>query len=256
MLIVTNYAGGSVCTFQVGADGTLGERGEFFAMSGPPGPNRLRQEKAHPHSATLSADGRFAYVCDLGLDRVLVYRTDPARAALIPADPPFASVPPGAGARHSVLSGDGRFLYVVNELGGSVSVFQVQARTGALTPGETVSTLPPGFHGENGSAEIQLSPDGRFLYASNRGPDTLTVFSRNRDDGRLTPVEIVPCGGRWPRNFSLSPDGRWLLCANQNSADVTVLARDPASGRLTLTPNRCTVSQPVCVLFAVSPAPR
>jgi 6-phosphogluconolactonase len=251
MLIITNYGGGSVCTFRVGADGSLGERAQFFAMSGPRGPNAVRQSAPHPHSATFAADGRFAYVCDLGLDRVFAYRTHPMRATMTPADPPFGSVPPGAGARHSVLSGDGRFLYVVNELGGSVSVFQVRAGTRTLALDSTVSTLPPAFGGENGSAEIQLSADGRFLYASNRGPDSIAVLARNGTDGRLTPVEIVPCGGRKPRNFSLSPDGRWVLCANQDSASVTVLARDPATGRLTLTGNRATVPQPVCVLFAV-----
>ncbi len=254
MLIVSNYAGGSVCVFPVGADGSLGEHSQFFATSGPPGPNAARQSQPHPHSAAFAADGRFAYVCDLGLDRVLIYRTHPMRATMTPADPPFGAVPPGAGARHSILSGDGRFLYVINEMVGSVSVFQVRAGTRTLALDSTVSTLPPGYRGENGSAEIQLSADGRFLYASNRGPDDIAVFARNGTDGRLTPVEIVPCGGRRPRHFALSPDGRWVLCANQDSATVTVLAVDPASGRLTLTPNRASVPQPVCVLFAAGAA--
>jgi len=250
MLVIANYGGGSVAAVRLNADGSLGERSALIAPKGPPGPNRVRQGQSHPHGTTFTADGRWAFVCDLGLDRVLVYRAEAEHGLLQAAEPAFAAVPPGAGARHSVLSADGRFLYVVNELGGTISVFQWRPDSGALSLIETVSILPPRFRGANTSAEIQLSADGRFVYASNRGSDSIAVLARNPADGRLTWLEAVGCGGRTPRHFTLSPDGHWLLCANQESDSITVLAVDPASGRLTLTPHRSEVSQPVCLLFA------
>jgi 6-phosphogluconolactonase len=250
MLVIANYGGGSVAAIRLNADGSLGERSALLAPTGPPGPDRVRQSQSHPHGTTFTADGRWAFVCDLGLDRVLVYRAEPEHGVLRPSLPAFAAVPPGAGARHSVLSADGKFLYVVNELGGTISVFQWRPESGVLSLIETTSTLPPQFRGANTSAEIQLGADGRFIYASNRGSDSIAVLARNAADGRLSRLEVVSCGGRTPRHFTLSPDGLWLLCANQESGSVTVLAVDPASGRLTLTPHRSVVSQPVCLLFA------
>jgi len=250
LLVIANYAGGSIAAIRLNADGSLGGRSALIAPTGPPGPDRVRQSQPHPHGTTFTADGRWAFVCDLGLDRVLVYRADPEHGALQPSVPAFAAVPPGAGARHSVLSADGRFLYVINELGGTISVFQWRPDSGVLSLIETASTLPPQFRGANTAAEIELSADGRFIYASNRGSDSIAVFARDRADGTLTRVEIVPCGGHTPRNFTLSPDGHWLLCANQDSGSITVLAVDPASGRLRLTAHRSAVSQPVCLLFA------
>jgi 6-phosphogluconolactonase len=186
----------------------------------------------------------------LGLDKIVCYRTDPAAATLAPADPPAVASAPGAGPRHSVFSPEGRFFYVINELNATIALYRCDPATGALTPGPTVSTLPAGFHGPNASAEIQLHPNGRFLYGSNRGNDSLAVFARDSASGILTPVEIVPCGGRHPRHFALSPDGNWLVCANRDTDDLVVFKVDANTGRLTPTGRTARVPLPVCVIFA------
>ena len=249
MLIVADYGAGTVCAWPIAGGGRLGPRSLLIADRGPPGPNRERQSRPHPHSATLSPDNRFVLVCDLGLDRVFVYRLDPSRASLALNDPPFAAVPAGAGPRHSKFSSDGRFFYVVNELGGSICVFAWDGARGVLELRQTLSTLPAGFHGDNLSAEIRIHPNGRFVYASNRRADSLALFARDANDGLLRFIETVPSGGRNPRNFALSPDGRWLLSANSVTNNIAVFRVDPRSGRLTPTGHQATVGRPICVLF-------
>jgi len=249
MVIAADYAGGTICAWPILSDGRLGERSSLVRHSGAPGPNRLRQESPHPHSVTLSPDNRFAVACDLGLDRVFCYRIDPGRASLAAAEPRFAAVPRGLGPRHAKFSSDGRQLYVLNEMGGSICMFGRDPATGALVLRQTVSTLPSGFRGANLSAEIRIDARGRFVYASNRGPDSIAVFSRDPGRGTLSLVQIVPSGGRQPRNFALSPDGRWLLCANRGTNDLTVFSVDPSTGFLAATAHRVAVPQPICVLF-------
>lgn len=247
MLITVSYGGGQIASFSTGPDGRLGARASFLSPTGPLGPNAKRQDKPHPHSVTLSPDNRHAYICDLGLDKVLCYRLDPASATLIPAGE--VAAPAGAGPRHSKFSAGGKNLYVINELGSSVTGYACDTTTGALTSGATVPTLPADFAGTNICAEIRFHPNGRFLYGSNRGHDSLVVFALS-ENGALRLVEIVPCGGRNPRNFELSPDGAWLVCANRDSNNLASFKVDPASGRLTPTGHTATVPQGVCVLFA------
>ncbi|MBL9214304.1 MAG: lactonase family protein [Opitutaceae bacterium] len=247
MLIAVSYSGGQVASFPLAPDGRIGARIGWQLPAGKPGPNPARQDRPHPHSVTLSPDNRFAYVCDLGLDRIFRYRIDPATAALT-ADGAQPTAP-GAGPRHGKISADGRFLHVINELAGTITTFVRDPVDGGLRPVQTVSTLPPGFAGENATAEIRLHPNERFLYGSNRGHDSLAVFARDPASGRLTPVEIVPSGGGHPRNFALSPDGAWLVCANRDSGNLVVFRVDPATGRLTRTPHTAAVPQAVCVLF-------
>ena len=249
MLIAADYGAGTVCAWPILRDGGLGMRSCLLPDRGPPGPNRDRQSRPHPHSVTLSADNRFALVCDLGLDRVFIDRIDPRRGSLTPNDPPFAPVPAGAGPRHSKFSADGRFFYTVNELGGSICVFAWDGARGALALRQTLSILPPDFHGRNLSAEIRLHPNGRFVYASNRGADSLAVLARDADDGTLQLVETVPSGGRNPRNFALSPDGHWLLCANSVTNNLALFRVDPGSGRLSPAGGEAAVGRPICVLF-------
>ncbi|HZP61682.1 MAG TPA: lactonase family protein [Opitutaceae bacterium] len=249
MVVAVSYSGAYVCALPLKTDGALGERSALIKPAGPLGPNRDRQDQPHAHSVTLSPDNRFAFVCDLGLDRVFSFRLDPAHAALSPNDPPFASVPPGAGPRHSKFSADARYFYVINEMGGSLCVFGYDAARGALSLKQTIPTLPADFHELNTSAEIRIHPNGRFVYASNRGHDSIAVFARDVQTGLLSLVEIVPCGGKHPRNFALSPDGNWLLCANRDTNNVIVFRVDSATGRLTLTKNSATIGKPVCVLF-------
>jgi 6-phosphogluconolactonase len=246
--VAISYHAGEVSSFPIQTDGSLGPRASLLQTVGTLGPNIKRQEKPHPHSLTFSPDNRFVYVCDLGLDRIFRFTLDPATAVLTPAGE--TATTPGAGPRHSKFSADGKFFYVINELDSSITTYAVDAATGALAPLQSLSTLPAGFNGENICAEIRLSPDGRFVYGSNRGHDSLAVYARDAASGRLTPVEIVPSGGKHPRNFNLTPDGRWLLSANRDTDNVVVFRVDPASGRLTPAGHELKVPQAVCVLFA------
>jgi len=250
-VVTVSYGNGYVASFPIGADGRLGEVASFIPHQGPLGPNPLRQEKPHPHSATISPDNRFAFVADLGLDRVFSYRLDPAKGTLTPNDPAFITVTPGSGPRHTKFSKDGRFFYILGEIDGSVTVCAYDAATGAGKPIQHTTTLPAGFKvtDPDRAAEIRVHPNGQFVYASNRGHDSIAVFALN-PDGTLRLVEITPCGGKHPRNFSLSPDGQWLVCANMESNSLTTFRVDAATGRLTAVGQPVTVPQPVCVLFA------
>ena len=247
-LILASYNGGEATVFPLDAAGRIGTRSCSVKTAGKPGPNTAHQEKPHAHSITISADNRFAYVCDLGLDKIFCYRLDSATATLS-ANSETVTVA-GAGPRHAKFSADGRFLYVINELNGTITTYAANSSSGVLTPRQTVATLPTGFAGENSCAEIRLSPDGRFVYGSNRGHDSIAVFSRNRTDGTLALVEIVPCGGKHPRNFNLTPDGRWLVCANRDTNNLVSFRVDPMTGRLSPSGHTATIPSPVCVLFA------
>lgn len=251
MLITVSYGAGYVASFPLEADGRLGPRASLLAHAGPLGPNTKRQEKPHPHSVTFSPDNRFAFVADLGLDRVLAYKVDPAAGTIAPHDPAFIPTPPGTGPRHTKFSRDGRFFYILNEIDGSISACAYDAARGVGTPIQHISTLPAGFvvTDPDRAAEIRLHPNGKFVYASNRGHESIAVFAVQAD-GTLKLVEITPCGGKHPRNFELSPDGNWLVCANQNSNNLVSFKVDDATGRLTATGSVVTVPQAVCVLFA------
>ena len=249
----TQYNEGIVASFPVQADGSLGPIGSLVHHAGKLGPNKERQDHPHAHSFVVSLDDRFAFACDLAMDRLVAYRLDSARGTIVPAPELDALANPGAGPRHSVFSKDARFLYVVTEMGGTVQVFSYEAATGKLSPIQTISALPDGFKGLNTSAEICISPDGRFVYASDRGPDLIAIFSRDPQTGLLTRLEQVPCGGKHPRNFALSPDGRWLVCANRDTNNLAVFRVNRDTGRLTLVSNDTQVPKAVCVLF-VPPA--
>lgn len=245
-LLAANYRDGYVAALPIGPDGTLGAP-NFVRHSGR-GVNPERQEKPHVHSVTLSPDNRHVVVCDLGLDKVFSYALDPATAQLTPAAAPFATTEPGSGPRHFKFSPDGKYGYAITEMGGTIAVFDYAAATGALTPKQTISTLPADFTGLKWNAEVRVHPNGRFVYGSNRTHDSIAVFA-TASDGRLTLVEITPSGGKTPRNFALSPDGKWLVCGHQDSDHLTVFKVDAASGRLTPTPHAATVPACVCVLF-------
>jgi 6-phosphogluconolactonase len=251
ILVAVSYGGGQVSAFPLLADGRLGPRQSFLQHTGPLGPNAKRQDKPHAHSATFSPDQRFVHVCDLGQDRVYHYAVEATRGTLEPAATPFTPFTPGTGPRHAKFSADGQYFYVIDELDGTVTASRYASATGTLTPFQRIATLPPDYAGEtNTTAEIRLHPNGRFLYGSNRGHDSLAVYAITPTTGALTLVEIVPCGGKTPRNFALSPDGAWLVCAHQGSDTVTTFRVDPATGKLTLLPGTRAVAQSVCVLFA------
>jgi 6-phosphogluconolactonase len=213
------------------------------------GPNPRRQEKAHAHSIDLSLDNRFAMVDDLGLDELLVYKFDSARGSITPNSPPFVRLDPGAGPRHFALHPAGRFAYVVAEMQSTVTVFSNDARTGALQRLQTISTLPKAFTGQNDDPEIQMHPSGRFLYAANRGNDSIAVFAVDDGKGTLTPLEYTPTQGKTPRSFEIDPTGTLLFAANQKSDNIVVFRIDGKTGHLTPTGQVLDVASPVCVKF-------
>lgn len=248
-LLAANYRDGYVAAMPIRPDGTLGPP-QKIPHEGK-GPHPTRQEKSHVHSVTVSPDNRFVLVADLGLDRIFTYALDATNAKLSAANPPFVATDPGAGPRHFKFGADGRHAYAINELGNTIVAYDYDVARGALTPRQTVSTLPADFRGANATAEIRVHPNGRFVYGSNRGHDSIAVFAVDAASGRLgaTPIEIVPTGGKTPRNFALSPDGKWLVCAHQDTPLLTVFRVDARTGRLARTPHTAEVPACVCVLF-------
>jgi 6-phosphogluconolactonase len=247
-VLVANYTGGSIAVFPVLEDGKLGVASAFVQHTGH-GTNPERQEKAHAHSIDLSPDNRFIMVDDLGLDELLVYKFDSATGSLTPNDPPFAKLDPGAGPRHFALSPSGKFAYVIAEMHSTVTVFSNDEKTGTLHPVQTVSALPKDFTGQNDDAEIQMYPSGKFLYASNRGSDTITEFAIDPGKGTLTPVAYTPTQGKIPRSFEIDPTGKFLFAANQKSDNIVVFRIDPKTGHLTPTGQVLDVGSPVCLKF-------
>src|SRR5262249_1885756 len=249
-VLVANYGGGSVAVLPIGSDGRLRPASAFVQHTGS-SVNPQRQAAPHAHSINVDPDNRFAYVADLGLDKVLSYRFDAAAGSLLPGDPPFVAVDPGAGPRHFAIHQSGRFAYVINEMACTITVFTRDVKSGSLTAVQTVSTLPADQQVRSGysTADVQVHPNGRFLYGSNRGHDSLVVFAIDHASGRLTYVEHQPTGGNTPRAFGIDPGGTLLLAANQRSNNVVAFRIDPQSGRLTPTGQTIEIGSPVCVKF-------
>jgi 6-phosphogluconolactonase len=248
-VFVTNYHTAILAAIPAAADGSLGDPRIVVHRGSSVDP--VRQTSAHVHSANVSPDNRFVIVCDLGQDRIFSYALDPVHSTLMPPEPSFVTTRPGAGPRHFAFGADGRHGYVVNEIDATLSVYAYDAAAGTLSLRQTVSTLPPDCAVPSTGAELRLHPNGRWLYASNRGHDSLALFSVEAGgSGELTPVDWVAAGGRNPRHFTLTPDGAWLVCCHQDSDTVGVFRVDPDSGRLQLQPGLISVSMPVCALFA------
>jgi 6-phosphogluconolactonase len=247
-VLVANYTGGSVAVFPVLADGKLGEASAFVQHTGH-GPNTERQEGPHAHSIDLSTDNRFAMVDDLGLDEVLIYKFDSGKGTLTPNDPPFVKLDAGTGPRHFALGPSGKFAYVVAEMGHTVTVFSDDAAGGRLQVLQTISTLPAGFTARNDDAEVVVHPSGKFLYASNRGDDSIVIYAIDGSKGTLTQVGRVPTGGKEPRNFEIDPTGELLFAENQKSDNIVVFRIDAKTGGLTATGKVLDVASPVCLRF-------
>jgi len=246
-VFVANYNTGSIASFPVRGDGSLGEAAGFVQHSGS-SVNTQRQAGPHAHSVVTSPDGHFLLAADLGLDEVLVYRLG-GDGSLTPNDPPFAKTAPGTGPRHMAFSHDGKFLYVVTEMIPGVTVFQYNAQRGSLSAIQTISSLPEGPIGNNSGAEIAVSPSGAFVYSSNRGDNSIAVFARDPAKGTLTAAGRFPTGGKTPRNFAIDPTGRWLFAANQDSDTIVKFRVDPKTGALTAAGESLDVGAPVCVVF-------
>lgn len=247
-VLVANYTSGSVAVFPVLADGRLGDASAFVQHQGS-SVNRERQEGPHAHMISVTADNRFALVADLGLDELLVYRFDANRGSLAPNDPPFAKVHPGLGPRHFAFHPNGKLVYLISEMGSAITAFSYNAASGVLHEIETVSTLPKDFKGQNDCAEISVLPSGKFLYGSNRGHDSIAVFSIDPLHGALKLVEHVSTQGKTPRNFAIDPTGSYLFAANQDSDSIVVFKIDRATGRLNPTGQKLDVPSPVCQTF-------
>lgn len=248
-LLVANYSSGSSAVFPIGHDGRLGPHSAFVQNVGS-SVNPHRQAGPHAHSIQVTNDNRCAIVADLGLDKLLLYRFDDHTGSLTPGSPEFVKVDPGAGPRHVAFGPSGEFVYVVNEMASTVTVFASKPGLETLLEKQTTSSLPRTFAGRNTAAEILVDARGRFLYVSNRGHDSIAVFSITPENGNLTPVEWVPSAGKVPRNFAIDPTGQWLLVANQNSNDIKLFQIDPGSGRLTPTSRSLNVVSPVCVCIS------
>ena len=247
-LFVANYGSGSVSVVPVAADGRLGAASHVVQHTGS-SVNPDRQKGPHAHCVTVDRANRFVFVCDLGLDKVLAYRFDGQRGRLTAHDPPFAQLKPGAGPRHMVFRPDGRFAYVINELTSTVTTFRYDGDAGVLHDVQTVSTLPEHFDGANTGAEVDVHPSGKWLYASNRGHNSVALFGTDLDNGTLTYVEEQGTGGFKPRHFGIDPSATYLAVGNQDSDTILVARIDSGNGRLKPSGVLANAPSPVCMKF-------
>ena len=254
-LLVANYTGGTVAVLPVLADGRIGQATSVVADEGPLGPNKERQEKPHAHWIQATAHNRFVYVSDLGLDRVLIYKFDATKGTLSRgesngSDKDFfsAKLAPGTGPRHVAFSANGNFMYVLGEMDATVTVFANDNKENYRSI-QKISSLPTNFSGENTAAEIAIHPNGKFLYTSNRGADSIAEFSIDQASGKLTLMSQISTFGKEPRHFTIDPTGKRLLVANQNSNNIVEYAIDESTGKLSKTDEAATVPSPVCLVF-------
>jgi 6-phosphogluconolactonase len=249
-LAAANYGGGSVATFGLNRDGSIGPLASLVAGKGA-GPNRKRQKSAHAHSVIVAPGGHFLLAADLGADRVFVYPFDGATHAARAGDHAHDYVAPGgSGPRHLVPSADGRFVYLIDEMGADVVTLAWDGVAGTLSEMDRQSLNGPDFKGDGSGSEILVSPDGRFLYAGNRAEGVVRVYALDKASGRPTLVQSLPTGGQVPWGLGLSPDGRWLLVAHEQSGTVRAFAVDRASGRLSDSGHEAALAHPVSVTFA------
>ena len=250
-VLVANYTGGSVAVFPIREDGGLGKASAFVQHAGS-SVNPRRQEGPHAHWISVSPDNRFAIAADLGLDQLIVYPFDAHAGTLAPNHRQQVKLVPGAGPRHFVFHPNGKFAYAIDELYSTIAGFSYDAAKGSLHELQTVSTLPKDFGGYNNAAELQVHPTGKFLYASNRGHDSIAVFKIDADTGALTPVEYVSTQGKTPRHFAIDPTGSYLFAANQDSNNIVIFRIDPQTGRLTPTGHVLEAPSPVSIIFIAS----
>ncbi len=246
-VLVANYNSGSVAVLPILEGGKLGPATGFVQHTGS-SVDPDRQKEPHAHSIYLDPNNQYVLSADLGIDKVLVYRYDAGKGTIAPDSPPFASVAPGAGPRHIAFHPDGHFVYVVNEMFSTVTAFTYDAASGTLKEIETVSALPTDFKGADTAAEIAIHPNGKFLYSSNRGSDTIAIFTIDTQTGKIKPEGHQPTQGKGPRHFIIDPTGKYLIAANQDSDNVVVFRIDERTGALTPTGHSISLPKPVCVI--------
>jgi 6-phosphogluconolactonase len=246
-VLVANYGGGSVAVLPVGPDGKLGEASCFIQHKGTSADKR-RQDGPHAHSANLDAANKFAVVADLGLDKLLVYKFDPAAGKIEANDPPAADLPPGSGPRHLAFHPNGKFAYVCSEMTSMLTALAYDATKGEFKILNTLTTLPAATPG-NSTAETVVHPNGKFVYTSNRGHNSIASFAIDQATGQIRALGHQGEGLKTPRNFNIDPSGKWMIVANQDSDSLIVYAVNPDTGEMTPTGQRVEVGRPVCVKF-------
>ena len=247
-VLVANYGGGNAAVLPINDSG-LGTPVDMVQHGGS-SVNPERQKGPHAHNVILDKTNCHAFVTDLGLDKIMIYRFDDRNGKLTPNGAPWVKLKPGAGPRHFTFHPNGRWAYVIDELDSTFTAFTYESGPGSLKEMQTVSTLPAGFSGENSCADVHVSPSGKFLYGSNRGHDSIVAFSINPGTGKLTFLEHVATGGKTPRNFTIDPSGAFLLAANQKSDNVVSFRIDATSGKLKPTGHIAEIPTPVCLVLS------
>lgn len=246
-VVVANYSSGSVASLPVKEDGSLGEAASFFQHAGS-SVNPARQKEPHAHCIVVSPDNKYAFAADLGLDQVLCYKLDSKQGKITANDPPFARTPAGAGPRHLTFHPNGKKVYVINELLNSVTLFDYDSTKGSLREEQTISTLPGDFKGTSYCADLKITPDGKYLYGTNRGHDSIACYSIGAD-GKLTLVNIEPSLGKGPQNLAITSNGDWLLCANMPGKNVAIFRIDPKTGKIKPVGEPVSMPSPSCIML-------
>ncbi len=244
--VVSNYSSGNMAVFSIEKDGDLSEAIKVIQHKGS-GIDPNRQRGPHIHSANFDQQNNYIIVADLGQDKLFQYSFDPVNGTVDPGKIPYVPISPGSGPRHFTFDPSGRYAYLINELNNTITSFNYAE--GQLTETGTVSTLPSDYTSQSYASEIQVHPSGKFLYAANRGHDSIAVFGLDLDSGILKLIEIQPCGGKWPRHFGIDPTGKWLLTANERSDSVSIFRIDEETGRLDQSQNSITIPSPACLKF-------
>jgi 6-phosphogluconolactonase len=251
-LVVANYSSGSVAVLPIGPDGALKDQHQLVQLPGEPGPHKVEQQSSHPHDIVFDPSGRFVLVPDKGLDRVFVFRFDGATGKLTPTAQGSVQSRPGAGPRHVAFHPKLPIVWVLNELNSTMATYRFDPESGSLTPLQVITTLPTDFTGNSTAAEIAVSPDGRFVYGSNRGHDSVAIYAANAD-GLLSPVGWQSTQGGGPRFIGLDPSGHFLNAANEQGDNVVTFKVDAASGKLTPTGQNIKNGSPVTIVYAGKP---
>lgn len=251
-IAVANYNSGTVTTFEVGKDGKPGKAVTTAQIEGS-GPTD-RQKGPHTHGVYFDQANRFLFAPDLGADKVAIFPFDAETSSLDTENSFELTTAPGAGPRHMAFSPDEKHAYIINELDATVQVASYEPNSGKLTTIQTINTLPDNFTEFNKTSEIEVHSNGLFVYGSNRGHDSIVVYARDPETGKLTLIQHAPCGGKAPRHFKIDPTGNWLICGHQDSNTISVLSLDPATGMLGEPQSTLETPSPICILFSREPA--
>lgn len=243
---IANYGSGSITTISLDSDGKPAKVVSYLEIEGS-GPNPKRQKQPHAHGAYFDSKNQFVFVPDLGIDKTLIYRFDAASSEI--KDHGFIASAPGGGPRHMTFSSDEKHAYINNELDNTLLAAAYDSEKGTLTTIGTYPTLPEDFEGNNTTAEVEVHPNGRFVYVSNRGHDSIAVFARDTETGKLKTLQHAPCGTNTPRHFKIDPSGKWLLCGGQKSNNLAVLPLDPETGLLGMPKFTIDTPSPICIFF-------